>query len=101
MKSETVYVLGSKPEESLSDSECDSDNELDDCGVPHVVVDGDSDEDDDNIQDRVWEDMKNYMEQRENVMGSAGPHSVTKQMTEIVDISQLFLNKEFVGKIVE
>jgi hypothetical protein len=50
---------GSKSEESLSDSERDSEYELDDCAVLDVVVDGDSDQDD-IIQDFVWEDMNNY-----------------------------------------
>jgi hypothetical protein len=36
----------SKSEESLSDSECDSENELDDCAVLDVVMDGGSDQDD-------------------------------------------------------
>jgi hypothetical protein len=39
-------LLGSESEESLSDSECDSENELDDCAVLDVVVNGDSDHDD-------------------------------------------------------
>jgi hypothetical protein len=37
-------LLGRESEESLSDSECESDNDLDDCAVLGVVVDGDSDE---------------------------------------------------------
>jgi hypothetical protein len=38
-------LLGSKSEESSSDSECDSENELDDCAVLDVVMDGGSDQD--------------------------------------------------------
>jgi hypothetical protein len=49
---------GNKSEEGLSDLECDSENELDDCAVLDVEVDGDSDQDD--IKDFVWEDMNNY-----------------------------------------
>jgi hypothetical protein len=48
----------------LSDSECDSENDLYDCAVLDIVVDGDSDQDD-IIQDFVWEDMNNYKGQRE------------------------------------
>jgi hypothetical protein len=43
-------LLGSKCEESLLDSEFDSENELDDCALLDGVVDDNSDEDDD-IQD--------------------------------------------------
>jgi hypothetical protein len=58
-------LLGSKCEESLSDSECDSENELDDCAILDIVVDGDTDQDY-IIQDFVWEDMNNCKVQREN-----------------------------------
>jgi hypothetical protein len=56
-------LLGSESEESLSDSEFDSENELGDCALLDVVVDDDSDEDD-IIQDFVWEHMNNYKGQR-------------------------------------
>jgi hypothetical protein len=52
-------LLASESEESLSDSELDSENELDDCDHLDVVVDDGSDEDD-IIQDFVWENMNNY-----------------------------------------
>jgi hypothetical protein len=39
-------LLTSEPEESLSDSEFDSENELDDCALLDVAVDDDSDEED-------------------------------------------------------
>jgi hypothetical protein len=77
-------LLGSKSEESLSDSKFDSENELDDYALPDVVVDDDSDEDD-IIQDFVWEDMNNYKGQRENFIGSVGPHGAAKEVTEIVN----------------
>jgi hypothetical protein len=38
-------LLASESEESLSDSEFDSENELDDCALLDVAVDDDSDED--------------------------------------------------------
>jgi hypothetical protein len=79
-------LLGSISEESLSDSEFDSDNELDDCALLDVMVDGDSDYDDDIIQDFVWEDMNFYKGQRENFTGSVGPQGAAKQVTENVDI---------------
>jgi hypothetical protein len=76
-KQETL--LGSESEESLSDLECDSENELDDCTVLDVVMDGDSDQD--IIQDFLWEDMNNYKGQRENFTGSVGPQGAVKQVT--------------------
>jgi hypothetical protein len=69
--------------------ECDSDNELDDCALLDVVVDGNSDEDN-IIQNFVWVDMNSYKGQGENFMGSVGPQVAAKQVTEIVDIYQFF-----------
>jgi hypothetical protein len=46
-------LLGCKSEESLSDSEINSNNELDDCALLNVVVDGDSAKHDDISQDCV------------------------------------------------
>jgi hypothetical protein len=86
-------LLGTEYEKSLSDSEFDSDNELDDCALHEVVVDDDSDEDDDIIQDSVWEDMYYYKGQREHFTGSVGPQSAAKQATEIVDVFELFLTE--------
>jgi hypothetical protein len=63
------------------------------------VVDDDSD--DDIIQDFVWEDMDNYKGQRENFTGSVGPQGAAKEVTEIVDVFELFFNSEVVGTIVE
>jgi hypothetical protein len=65
-------LLVSKSEGSLSDLEFGSENELDNCALLDVVVDDNIDEDDD-IQDFVWEDMNNYKGQRENFAGSVGP----------------------------
>jgi hypothetical protein len=77
-------LLGSKFEESLSDSEFDSENELDDCALLDVVVDDNSGEDDD-IQDFIWEDMNNYKGQRENFAGSVGPPGAAKEVTELTE----------------
>jgi hypothetical protein len=41
------YELVSESEESLPDSESDSDSELDDCALPVVVVNGDIDDNED------------------------------------------------------
>jgi hypothetical protein len=45
--------------------------------------------------------MNTYKGQRKNFTGSVGPQSATKQVIEIVDIFELFLNSELVDKIVE
>jgi hypothetical protein len=94
------FLLGKESEESLSESEFGSENELDDCALLDVVVDDNSD-DDDIIQDCVWEDMNNYKGQRENFTGGVGPQGAAKEATEIVDIFKLFLNSELVDTIVE
>jgi hypothetical protein len=93
-------LLGRETKESLSESEFDSENELDDCALLDVVVDDNSDEDD-IIQDFVWEDMNNYKGQRKNFMGSVGPQGAAKEVTEIVDVFDLFFNSELVDTIVE
>jgi hypothetical protein len=72
-------LLGSKSEESLSDSKFDSENELDDCALLDVAVDDDSDVDD-IIQDFVWEDMNNYKGQRANFTGSVGPQGAAGEV---------------------
>jgi hypothetical protein len=92
-------LLASESEESLSDSEFGSENELDDCSLLDVVVVDDSDEDD--IQDFVWEDMNNYKGQRKNFTGSVGPQGAADEVTEIVDVFKLFVNSELVETIVE
>jgi hypothetical protein len=92
--------LGSKSEESLSDSESDSGNKLDDCTILDVVVDGDSDQDD-IIQDFVREDMNNYKRQRENFTSSVGPQGAAKQVTEIVDVFKLFPTRNLQQKLLK
>jgi hypothetical protein len=52
-------LLGSESEESQLDSEYYSYNKLDDCALLDVMIDGDSDEDGDIIQDFVLEDINN------------------------------------------
>jgi hypothetical protein len=58
--------------------EFDSENELDDFALLDIVVDDNIDEDDDIIQDFVWEDMINYKGQRENFTGIVGPQDAAK-----------------------
>jgi hypothetical protein len=59
--------------------EHDSDNEVDDCAILDVVVECDSDEDDNIIQHFVQGDMNNYKGQRENFIGSGGPQGALKK----------------------
>lgn len=65
-------LLGNESEESLSDLELDGKNELNSCNLLDVVVEDNSDQDDDIIQGFVREDMNYYKEQNENFMGSVG-----------------------------
>jgi hypothetical protein len=74
----------------LSDSEFDTESELDDCAFLDAVVNYGSDEDDSVTQGLVWENMQNCKGQRENFMGNAGPHGAAKYMTEIGDIFNCF-----------
>jgi cytochrome c556 len=69
---EYLHVLLRESEQSLSDSECDTD------------------EDDSATQDFVWENMQNYKEKRENFTGNVGPQGAAKHVTEIVVILNCF-----------
>jgi cytochrome c556 len=79
-------LLLSELEQSLSDSEFDTENELDNHAFLDAVVNYGSDEDDSATQDFVWENMQNYKGQRENFTGSVGPQGAAKHVTESVDI---------------
>jgi hypothetical protein len=70
------YLLLSKSEGSSTNSEFDTDSELED----HALLDAMVNEDDLSL----WE---NYKEQRKTFMGSGGPQGAAKHVTEIVDIS--------------
>jgi hypothetical protein len=45
--------------------------------------------------------MSNYKGQREHFTGSVGPQGAAKEVTEIVDIFELFFNSELVDTIVK
>jgi hypothetical protein len=83
---ELEYLLQFKSKQSLSDSDFDTENDLEDRALLHTVVSDGSDEDDSATQDFVWENMEYYKGQRENFMGSVGPQGAAKHITEIVDI---------------
>jgi hypothetical protein len=84
------YLLLSESEGNSSDSELDTDNELDDHAILDVMVNDGSDEDDSITQDIVWESVQNHKGQRENFMGIVGPQGSAKHMTEIVDFFYCF-----------
>jgi hypothetical protein len=63
-------------------------------------VDGDSDQED-IIQDFVWEDMNSHKGQRKKFTGIVGPQGAVKQVTEIVDVFKLFFNGKFVAKLLK
>jgi hypothetical protein len=48
------------PKKILSDSEFDSDNEMNDCALLDVVVNDNSNNNDNIIRNFVWEGVKNY-----------------------------------------
>jgi hypothetical protein len=92
-------LLDSESEESLSDSECDNENEFDDCAVLNVVVNGESDQDD-TIQDFLW-----GHEQLQGTKGKIHQQCWTSRCCEasdrIVDVFILFFNRAFIAKIAE
>jgi hypothetical protein len=66
------YLLQSESENSLSDSDLDTDNELEDRALLDTVITEGSDEDIAR-RDFIWENMDNYEGRRENFTGSFGP----------------------------
>jgi hypothetical protein len=60
----------------------------------------DTDEDDSATEAFSWENMENYKGQRENFTGSVGPQGSAKDVTEIVDIFELFFSRELINTIV-
>jgi hypothetical protein len=79
---ELECFLQSDSDQSLSDSNFDTENELDD----RAVFDTMSNEDDSGNQAFIWENMQNYKGQRKNFTGSVGPQGPIKDVMEIVDI---------------
>jgi hypothetical protein len=45
--------------------------------------------------------MNNYKGQRENFTGSVGPQDAAKEVTEIVEVFELFFNSELADTIAE
>jgi hypothetical protein len=79
------YLLLGKPEQSLSDSKFDAENELNNCAFLDNVINDRSDE------DFIWENMQTYKGQRDNVIGSVGCKSAAKYVTvtETVNIFEV------------
>ena len=93
-------MLESDSEQSVSDSDFDTEDELDDRALIDAVGNEGSDEDDSENQQFVWEDMENYRGQREHFTGSVGAQGPAKDVTEIVDVFELFFDKELIETIV-
>jgi hypothetical protein len=60
------YLLQTKSEQSLSDSEFDTENEMDVHAFLDAVVNDGSDEDNSATQDFIWENMQNCKGPQEN-----------------------------------
>lgn len=83
---EVEYLLQSESEQSLSDLDFDTENELEDRALLDTVINEASNEDDSATQDFVWENMEHYKGRREHFTGSVGPQGAAKHVTQIVDI---------------
>jgi hypothetical protein len=97
---EVECLLQSDSECSVSDSDFDTEDELDDRAVLDTLKNEESDEDDSASQAFIWENMDSYKGQRENFTGSVGPQGPAKHVTDIVDTFELFFSKELVNTIV-
>jgi hypothetical protein len=83
---EVEYLLQSESEQNLSDSDLDTESELEARALIDTVITEGSDEDDSARHDFIWENMENYKGRRANFTGSVGPQGAAKHVTEIVDI---------------
>jgi hypothetical protein len=83
---ELECLLLSDSERSWSESDFDTENELEDHAVLDTMRNEDSDEDESATQAFILENMENYNGQRENFMGSVGPQGPAKDVMETVDI---------------
>jgi hypothetical protein len=93
---ELECLLQSDAEQNLSDSDFDTENELEDHALLDTMGSDGSDEDGDRAtQDFIWEDMENYRGQWENFMGSAGAQGTAKHVTDIVDILHCFSKRTY------
>jgi hypothetical protein len=97
---EVECLLQSNSEQSLSESDSETENELEDRALIDTLGNDGSDEDDGSgTPDFVWENMENYRG-REIFTGSAGAQGAAKHVMEIVDIFELFFNRELIVTIV-
>jgi hypothetical protein len=78
---ELECLLLSDSERSSSESDFDTENELEDRAVLDTMRSEDSD-----TEAFIWENMENYKGQRENFTASVGPQGPAKDVREIVDI---------------
>jgi hypothetical protein len=81
-------------------SDFDTENELEDRALIDTLGnDGSNEDDDSGTPDFMWENMQNYRG-REFFTGSAGVQGAAKHVMEIVDIFELFFNRELIDTIV-
>jgi hypothetical protein len=90
---ELECLLQSDSDQSLLDSDSDSENELEDRAVLDTMRNEESNEDDSGTQAFIWENMQNYKGQKENFMGSVGPQGPANGVMEIVGIFNCFSAK--------
>ncbi|PNF18924.1 hypothetical protein B7P43_G18030, partial [Cryptotermes secundus] len=97
---ELLLHTSSEEEISASESERDTDVDLDDRALLDSVIHDVSDDDEVSTQAFVWESMGNYQGQREHFTGSFGPQGGALNVVEIVDVFELFFDKQMVNQIV-
>jgi hypothetical protein len=90
-------LLECDSEQSLSESDSETEHELEDRALTDTLGNDGSDEDDDSgPPDFVWENMDNYRAQRKTFTGSTGVQGAAKDVIQIVDIFELFFNQELI-----
>jgi hypothetical protein len=95
-------LLSSSEQSSDTESECETVDDVDRALLDSALNDV-SDEEESATQAFVWESMDNYKDykgQREHFTGSVGPQGGALNAVEIVDIFELFFDRQIVDNIV-
>jgi hypothetical protein len=91
---EIIHKLIDSDDREFSDTDVSSDTDFGEQEDDALLVDGDNSGvgDTANVNDSkfLWEDMRNYVGQRENFSGSSGPQDSAKDLTNAVDIFEPF-----------
>jgi hypothetical protein len=98
------------PSDQISSSDDDDSSGTDDLTVGEVIISEYSDEESDDVQCTTalsapsatftWEDMTNYVGQRQNFFGNCGPQNEAQNETHSAKVFEMFFDDELVELII-